>query len=331
MSASSRDLWLQARQLGDNPKGEWTFPLLLWRAIASQPYGLDWSYEPLSTWDQLVELVRSVDALAERGVQPDDVYHVTIGLRLFDEAYYVPDGRLPLPGPNEPYRGRHAVQLAGMADRETVVFVNSWGGERWGDSGHGYISREYFETYVDLLLASRCTPFGPSLAMDAELKRRSWAAARPDTILIDDVAAAWYTPNRPRGKNVQVGDESLDLARRTLFSAVGAPFEVVDLRLQEQLVARMHVVHEGTGSLVNELWVPPLARRRRYGSYMLEVADELAGRANTRAVTLLVNEVDARQVDGACSFARANGYQCAVASSHRPNIVATATQSIRNG
>lgn len=325
---NSRSVWLQARALGDNPKGEWTYSVLLWRAIASQPDGLEWSYEYLSTWGQLVKLVRFVDAFAERGFEPDHVYRVTLGLKLFDEAYYAPQGRLPLPAPGEPFRGRHSVQLAGMENDDTLVFANSWGEGRWGDAGYGYISRAYFEEYVDLVLVSRPAFFGPSLALDAELKRRSWAAGRPGTVLIDDVVAAWYTFNYPRAKAILLRGESLHLARRTLFTVDGLPFEVVELRLGEVLVGRMHIKHQGQDSLVDELWVPPAVRRRGYGSQLLEVADELAAQAGAQAVTLHLHEADGHQAGGARAFAEASGYAYAVAASKGPNVVATATRSV---
>lgn len=328
MSQLGRDFWLQARALNKDPKGEWTFPLFLCRARVSQPDGLDFCYEHLSSWEQLTTLVKFVETLAQHGITPHNVYSVTVGIDIFDEAYYAHKGRLSLPVPGEPYRGRHAVSIVGMEDDKNIVFANSWGDTRWGDGGYGYISRAYFEKHVDLVLASRPALFGSSIALDKELKRRSWMAGRPGSVFMEDISAAWYTPNRPRGKSVTLHNQPHDLARRTLFTFDGEPFEITELRLNDSMVGRMHVMHSSRESVVTELWVPPGARRQGYGTLLLEVAEDLARAKGSERMLLLGYEADESHVDAACSFAKNYDYTTTSSSLKRPNLVAVARKTL---
>lgn len=324
----NRELWLQARALGGNPQGEWTYPLLFWRARVSHPDGLDFCYEDLTTWEQLSALVDFTTSMSQQGISPHQVYSVTLGLDVYDEMYYAPEGRLTLPAPEEPYRGRHVVQLVGMENDDTLVFMNSWGGTRWGDDGYGYISRAYFENHVDLVLAIRPAAFGSSLALDGELKRRSWAQGRPGTVLLDDIRAAWFTQNRPFGKSVVLQGEPHDLIGRRLFTVDGEPFQIVELRLGSCLVGRLHVEHSSQVSIVRELWVPPNARRNGYGSQLLEVAHEFARRIGNTRMVIFFHEADVHHADAAYSFAQDHEYGLTSSESKRPNLSAIATRSL---
>lgn len=324
----SRELWMQARALGGNPGGDWTFPLFFWRARASRPDGLDVCYEDLTTWEQLSALVDLNQALSELGHVASNGYSIGLGLNVFDEAYYALEGRLSLPAPDEPFRGRHVVRLIGMEDESTLVFVNSWGGTRWGRNGLGYITRAYFENHVDSVVACRSAKFGPSLAMDRELKRRSWVQGRPGIVLMDDVGAAWLTPNRTFGKSVLLRGEMHDLTGRKLFSADDQPFEIVELRLGNHLVGRVHIRHSSRESVVTEFWVPREARRKGYGSQLLRVIEEFAARHRDTRIQILLHEADETGLDASYSFAQNRGYLISVNESKRPNLSAIATRAL---
>lgn len=65
--------------------------------------------------------------------------------------WYNPPGGIIEAGPREPdIRGSHCVSLLKLLNdgqRQRMGFLNSWG-ERWGDRGWGYISKEYFEKFI---------------------------------------------------------------------------------------------------------------------------------------------------------------------------------------
>jgi hypothetical protein len=164
------------------PGDDGTFPL-----VASRVYKFYFQcdrapfYEALSQWDQLQDVVYT-RMLLEDGYAPDVALdHIGISFRIFDSTYSAPLGRLPLRQPGDRDRGLHAVAVIGWDFEEDVlVFQNSWG--RWGDDGVGYMSREYFERYLNDAWLTRRAHVGPTPAklsrIDATKSTRDLAAAR---------------------------------------------------------------------------------------------------------------------------------------------------------
>ncbi|TLM83479.1 GNAT family N-acetyltransferase [Pseudarthrobacter sp. NamE5] len=322
----ARELWREARALGDTPSGEWTFPLHVCRAVASRPDGLDWSYEHLSGWEELLELDQLVTELTLEGdIEPHQIYSVTLGVHLFDESFYSVTGEIPLPEESEPYRGRHAVQMAGF-EGDSLVFVGSWG-SRWGDNGFGYLSRSYFEKHVDLILAVRPAIFGPSLKLDNAWKAYTWQQGRPGQFYLSDLRDLWFTENAIRAKIVTLNNTEHSVARRQLFDFHNRPFEIVELRVGNELCGRLHLIHnfsEGK-SLIDELWVPPQSRRNGYGTYLAELAVELS---QGRRLHARLHEADSQGygLSRAEDFADKVGYTCEYLSTTRPNLALAATR-----
>jgi GNAT superfamily N-acetyltransferase len=111
------------------------------------------------------------------------------------------------------------------------------------------------------------------------------------------------------------------------------PFDVVELRHDDDLCGRMHVVHDrlNTESIISEIWVPPSIRRLGYGRYLESVGCNMATDVGTSRIRLLLNEADASEIGQprAVSFAEKAGYQWRSVDTRRPNIVGVAAKGIR--
>ncbi len=323
------DLWLAARDLGDNPGGSWTYPLLAQRALACSPNGLCRSYEDVSSWDLLEQILWLVADLDNRGV--GDTYVFSLGIEMYDGSYYTRDGHLPLPKKKEPFRGRHSVALLGLQG-DRLVFANSWGA-RWGDSGLGYISRDYFEAHVDSVMAMRSASIGPSGAMTSELHRRRWASGKlTEAPSIEDLAAAWRTPVPVTSWEAQSRDAIVRFSSRILTSIEQRRMHVVEARLDGALVGRAHVRHLSDGSAVaDEFWIAPSFRRCGYGGLLLAEVESLARRDEVAALRLPLHEADAHVPLRARTFASRHGYVWSDETSRRPNTAGAATKTLKDG
>jgi hypothetical protein len=96
----------------------------------------------LSPWGLLDPL--SFESIRDELERPSAV---VLTLPVVRSAWRAPDGVIDAePGRKAP--GNHAVLAVGALDeREQIVIKNSWGDD-WGDSGYGYVSRRYIESYV---------------------------------------------------------------------------------------------------------------------------------------------------------------------------------------
>jgi GNAT superfamily N-acetyltransferase len=320
--AVAESLWRRARDLGDTPTGQWTFPILVNRGAITEPNGLALAYEALSTWEQVTQVLNLVNDLVGHGVPHAYLYYVNLGLEIYDGAYYAKSGNLRPPRRGEPFRGRHAVGVYGV-DRDRLVFQNTWG-PRWGDGGSGYISRQYFEAHVDLALASRRATFGPSNAMTTELTRRRWRAGRfnqgPST---SELAEAWLTPCPITSWTVDHDAGPLTLAARTLKSIKGATMHIMEARALTALIGRAHLHHYSDGrSVAEEFWVAPSARRTGYGQLLLRASEILARQEGSRSLRLVLHEADALPAGRARAFADCIGYRWTPTEQRRPNLLA---------
>lgn len=337
----AHDRWWAARSLDPTGHLEWTFPAFMYRALALQPEagpedirGLDLVYEPLETWDDVVTALTIRNTLLDAGEPETWAPHVALGVQLFDGAYRAPAGRLPLPRDGEPFRGRHLIGYLDLAGPEQLGFVNSWG--NWGDNGAGYISRAYFELYVDAIWLTRPSFLGPSPAMEGRLREQSWSAGRPGLPTPQEVASSWCSvPNRIFSKHVDVAGVTYEVSGRSTYAlrGDGQPLQIVALREGDQVVGRLHVHHDGASrvSTIEELFVRPDHRRRGLGSLLEDVARDLAVRRNARALGIWLHEADAEgdSTVRAEDFARARGYAWdAEHKRRRPNICAIGRKSI---
>lgn len=343
--ARPRDGWLAARELGNEPELEWTFTVFLDRAIALEMFGeerlsgLDYLYEPLERWDEVIRTLRMTQWLLDGGVPPEMTFGLTAGLTLYESAFYTVDGRLPIPSPGERHKGRHSVAVVGTTEHDELVFPNSWGRE-WGDDGFGYISRAYFEQYVDFVRASRPTWAGLSPAHGQKMHQLAFQGGRSQPERQDFVEAWGTTPNRIRAKTLHIAGLPHELRMRETVSARdGHPeLEIVELRRTlgtPTVIGRMHVLHSRVGpmSAVEELFVRPQERRKGYGSVLEGAAHGLAARRGKSRLKLTLHESDALDAQASASraFAASRGYRWHDRRSRRPNVVGFGTRVVAAG
>lgn len=303
----------ETRDLGDEPEKEWSFSLLIERLAALEPRGIDHSYEPLTTWEEVSSAATMMIELDNAGYAPLLGYSITLGYEVFDAALRSVTGRLQLPEPDEPFRGRHASTVAGSNSQTgELVIRNTWG-ERWGDAGYGYIGEEYFERHVRDAILHRPTWIGHSPAMDARIRELAWKKGMPKATDLAVWLEAWgSSPNSTKGKSIEINGVTHSLAGKMLFTFAGLPFDIVEIRHGEDLKGRVHVAHDRQRSRSTgwELWVPKPSRRQGYGSALVEVAQDLCLRAGTNTLDLVLHEADATPIGygRAKAFATALGY-----------------------
>jgi hypothetical protein len=78
---------------------------------------------------------------------------------------------------------------------------------------------------------------------------------------------AWMqAPLRIRAKTVDLRGRPHEVRRRMLYTFAGLPYDICDIREENQLRARMHLAHDRTTrtSTAWELWVPKEARRKSF-------------------------------------------------------------------
>ncbi len=224
------ELWAWAKQIDGYPDTEWTFSVFLSRvtwleSLWPQPF-----YEYGSTYEDALRLLRFQRELDGAGVPEAFLPVVTLGVEWFDSGLRVPDGRLPMPGSDDPFRGRHRVIASGWDDGgESLVFTNSWG--RWGNNGKGLISRDYFEAYADDVYFERSVAIGLNPPADAAFARLG-ATYSPQ-----ELARAWLTPNPPvEGGLIHRGVRTT-LAHFTTYSLRGPLVRRVGLNTRTRRLA----------------------------------------------------------------------------------------------
>lgn len=326
--------WLRARQISDEPETEWTFPIFVSRAVAMSPNGLDSAYEFLQDWEETTAALILNEHLYQRDFDGQLGMYVSFGMQVFESTLRSTTGRLSLPRPNEPYRGRHWVAAVSWDQvKQEIVFGNSWG-IRWGDAGIGYIGEDYFRGHVDCVLLTRPTWLGPSPEMNKTERALAWQRRKPGQFDPDIYAEAWGTPNRIKVKTVMLNNEGHDVRRRMLYTfAEGMPFDVVEIRKGDDFRGRLHLVHDRRNrvSTATEFWVPPSSRRCGYGSYLLSIANELAGFASSSHVRYLLYEADASEagLTRATTFARSNGLAWTPQDTKLPVTVGYAERAVQ--
>jgi len=292
---SGTDLWRAARELGDEPHLEWTFPVLLNRVLAASPHGLDFAYEYLQGWGQAVGFLRQTDTLSATQLGPFLLTHrsMGLGLRVPDSFFSTENGILDHPRAGDGFRGRHHVAAVGLTPADRIVILNSWG-QDWGRGGYGFLGRRFFETYVEEITVTYPTWVGWSPESDRELAK---GAGFFRSIEPDRLGAAANVPNRIKAKSVHHRGKRVAVRmRRVLASSSWQVYDIIEFRSETQaLLGRGHLLHDVTArqGMVMELWVPPDQRRRGYGSLLLAEIVSLA-RANSGldGVTVPLFEAD---------------------------------------
>jgi len=262
--------------------------------------------------------------------------HVGLGLELFDSAYQAPRGLLALPGPGEPFRGRHWTWTVAVHDERTLVFMNTWG-RGWGDDGRGHISRTYFDHHVDSVLLHRPAFTGAAPAMVDALRANHWRAGRPHDFDPREWAKAWQEPNPRLMGSVQVEGQAYERFRRTVWSAAaGQPaVHIYDIVDDGSCVGRFHLVEPNAGgtATLQELWVRPERRREGFGRALEEQARRLARDLGAARVVAPLFEADSTSATKAAAvgFALMCGYRWGWSKARRPNVVGRAEKALKRG
>jgi hypothetical protein len=331
-------LWIYeaARGLGDESEKDWSFSLLAARLSVLGPTGLDRTYEPLRTWREVVSALALKRMLESRGYTGPLNYSLSTGFSVYDSALRTTTGRLSPPNGGEAFRGRHVVALSDYDEgRNELVFRNSWG-ERWGHQGFGFMSESYFQAFVDDVILYRPAWAGPSPAMSAVIREIGWKRGRPGSEDFSMWPEAWMQGrNTIKAKEMRLHDRQHHVMRRMLHSFAGLPYDVAEIREDQILKGRLHLIHDRENGISTawEFWVPKEERRQGYGATLFGVAVELMGYVRTTELRIPVHEADASAMGlaRAARFARSMGcgWQLADPPTRRPVTLATADKKVR--
>jgi hypothetical protein len=284
-------------------------------------------YQPISTYDELLEITMLNHKLREGGIPEKYRYMLSVGFSVFKSTYTAPLGRPPLPKAGDRSRGEHFVALTGgwIENGEELEFANSWG-ESWGDNGYGWLSRKYLEQYLTEAWLARNIRVGPTIDTHKELLATSnndqfvkmWMQETP----------IWRVPWKHAGSEHQL------VVYETL-STLGEPVEVIEIRNGLGLrVGWAHLHHipivRPRTSVIKDLFVWPMFRRHGYARKIETIARYRARVWHSKRIQILFHEADAMsplRVAGQM-FARKAGYTLTSVQQNRPRIQAIATKML---
>jgi GNAT superfamily N-acetyltransferase len=312
----------------DNYTGPGTFTIFGSRVHAYYNFRLrQFFYEPLSTYDAMLEACRLNARLADQYIPEWALYGLTVSFEIFQSAYTAPLGRLPIPGSGDVSRGLHAVSVIGYDDYgEALTFQNSWGAA-WGNNGLGTLTREYAERYMNDAWLGLNARVGPTAfnysrltqAGDSRDFARAWMLENP----------RWRKRFRHRGRGHQlVNYEALSIAD-------ACRVDVIELRLGIGVRVGWAVVfhllkNNQPTSVIKELYVWPTSRRLGYGRILEETACDLARLRRSEQIEILFHEADALLPARAAGrrFGDHQGYSWMWRSHKRPSLVAIGRKAL---
>jgi len=306
----------------DGYPGEGTFSLAVLRAISHfaryirQPF-----YEPLSSYDELLEVTQMKWRLREANVPLQYHYSLEIAVQLFESVYDAPHGAIQMPQDSEREQGEHALsEFLGWDDNgERLYFANTWG-EEWGDNGRGSISRAYIDRYMTDAWVSRVACVGPT--------RFTWERiATADTN--EAFGKAWLIPNparvtrfRHRGfGHCLLHYETISVHTRRYVSVI----EIQNgngLRIAWAFLFHTREADGRPTSILKEFYVWPDFRRRGYGSILEEVAVDVATQLRSAALQCYFHHIDAWPDNRAIgeTFAARKGYVTIIGDYRFPRL-----------
>jgi GNAT superfamily N-acetyltransferase len=318
-----QELWWKARAISGYPELEWTYPHMANRVVVAEQLIPAHFYESVSSFDKarlIVTLAAHLHGARKRVAPPG----VELGFRYFDSTYYAPAGVLKMPDGGDPYRGQHSALARYHEDPDVIAFFG-WR-QDWGDSGIGYMSREYFDEHVTSAMASWVSMGGPSRAFYSKLEKRRSARTR-------DILRAWSAPNHFQAMTEVIAGASHRLLYWEVYSLeTERPVDVVEIRRDNKTVARMHVYHDADRqSSIRELYVVPDRRRHGYAAYLEAHAQERARIFGSDDLELWLHEADARPRcrEAAEGFGSVLGYEWETVERRMPTVVAIGRKKLR--
>jgi GNAT superfamily N-acetyltransferase len=213
-----------------------------------------------------------------------------LAFEIFESSGNAPGGFLQLPGPHDRSRGNHAVDVTGCSADGTVIhFWNNWG-TGWGDRGYGKVSIEYLDAYFLEAWATRNARWGPSPQKVERFPplhnkefRRLWEIENP--------RFRWKIPGTARS------------ARVGLYQTMSPRFadrSVECIEIRNGIGLRMAWVFLRHGSVdgertteMTELFVWPIFRRIKFGSFLEDWAVRRAQEWGSGELRLVMNADDA--------------------------------------
>lgn len=284
-------------------------------------------YEPLSTYDQILDVLRLNHALIGDGVPGLGLLPVTIAFVVFPSMDTAPLGRVPLPGPGEVQRGTHAVALTLGWDEsgEQLHFFNSWG-RGWGDQGCGWLSREYLERYMVDAWLVRNAKFGATA-----LSHSRWVNA----VSPRERRRIWLTPNpRWRRRFRHCGHGHQLIVYETLSTVEQRPVQVIEVRngfgVRLGWAHLYHLVQGTRTSVLKELYVWPEFRRLGYGTILEATAVANARDWGAERLRVLFHTMDAQLSLRAAGrlFGERAGYRWRWRNEQRPQLAGVGEKDI---
>jgi GNAT superfamily N-acetyltransferase len=310
-------LWHLARRWSGYPELEWTHGIFGGRITALAGLIPAYFYEDLDDFDLARLLIRVGNVL--RSIRQASSPVVSLGFEYFDSAYRVPDGRLRSDGTS--FRGHHWVTAEDHLDADEIGFANSWDPGNWGDHGYGYITREYFERHVDMVLAGWPASGGPSPAFERCMNRADTLRRPRD----EHIVHCWPTRNVFWTQRVATERAEFTMLNWNVNSvATGAPVDVIELREGDAVVGRAHMFRDDDATFtLRELFVHPDRRRQHIALLMEGTAAEWARAKGARELRVWLRDADARErvAVAALGFASRRGYGWEDMQMRRPNIV----------
>jgi len=322
-STDRAEMWKTGREWNGYPELEWTGAIFPDRVTAFRAEHKGFYYERIRDFSLVRLLVWLNSELIARGVK--SYPSVTLGFEYFDSAYRSVDGRLQLPTDYDPYRGKHNAMLWTLREDDEIAFAG-WD-PNWGNHGMGYMTREYFDRFVDSAITRWYAFGGPSQACYRCMNRVETHRLQR----YERLAHCWAAPNV-----FQINEETIaGVAHSILYWEVLSLqdenwVDVIEIRDPQQVIGRAHVHHGDAVTTVRELFVLPLARHRGYGTFLERLAVERAEVYEHPTIELWLHDDDARPRTrpAAIAFGEALGYEWREVERHRPNVVAIGGKSL---
>lgn len=314
----------------DGYPGDGTFGLAVLRALSHHARHIrQLFYEPLSSYDELLEVTQTNWRLRQASVPLHYLYSLQIAVQLFESVYDAPRGAIQMPQDGEREQGEHALsEFLGWGDNgERLYFANTWG-EEWGDNGCGSISRAYIDRFMTDAWVSRIARVGPTIYTWERITRADTDAA---------FANAWRTPNpvsvsrfRHRGFGHRlVYFETISVHTRRYVSVI----EIQNgngLRIAWAFLFHTREADGRPVSILKEFYVWPDFRRRGYGAILEDVATDTARRLRSSALQCYFHHIDAWPHIRATGekFASSKGYVLTTGEYRFPRLYAVAEKDL---
>jgi hypothetical protein len=307
----------------DGLPGEGTFPI---HGVRVQKFfvlvGRQFFYEPVSSYDGLLEWAQRKWLFRLAGVPGWALEHAGIAFRTFASARGAPKGVVQAPGKTEKEIGLHFVALtSGIGPwGDSLQFVNSWG-LSWGDRGHGWLERGYVDQFMTEAWISRDARFGPSTFTWQRLVSAQTQAERRSAWMLEN--PRWRRRTRFRGYGHQL------VLYEVLSVEDERPVEVIEIRDGKgRYCAWAHLFHvrrdDEPVSEAKEFFVWPWMRRRGYGQFLFDLVVERSKAWHSTRLLLPLNEADSVPAVRPASreFGKRMGISWRWRSSRRPRYAA---------